>query len=238
MRNSLNLWSTGFQVNGWHDGAYEVRRCSDGAVLPRCVRDGRHSPGVVRIVTPVFTHPDGSVEVLHPVEPPGPVAPYPGPVAGSPSVFEYEGRFRLPAAPAAVWSTIGQTDSFETWWTWLRDLRVEGEPLTAGSVLHGVVAPPLPYRMRLQVALVHCDAPHAIDAEVSGDLAGPARIRLDPEGDGTRATVGWTVELMQLPMRIAARVGSPLLRWGHDRVVESTVHRFRELLVEDRRRDG
>jgi hypothetical protein len=35
VRNSLNLWSSGFQVSGWRDGAYEVRRCSDGAVLPR-----------------------------------------------------------------------------------------------------------------------------------------------------------------------------------------------------------
>jgi hypothetical protein len=35
VRNSFNLWSAGFQVNGWRDGAYEVRRCSDGAVLPR-----------------------------------------------------------------------------------------------------------------------------------------------------------------------------------------------------------
>jgi hypothetical protein len=35
VRNSFNLWSPGFQVSGWRDGAYEVRRCSDGAVLPR-----------------------------------------------------------------------------------------------------------------------------------------------------------------------------------------------------------
>lgn len=38
VRNSLDLWSPGFQVSGWRDGAYEVRRCSDGAVLPRPFR--------------------------------------------------------------------------------------------------------------------------------------------------------------------------------------------------------
>ena len=38
VRNSLNLWSPGFQVSGWRDGAYEVRRTSDGAVLPRSFR--------------------------------------------------------------------------------------------------------------------------------------------------------------------------------------------------------
>jgi hypothetical protein len=38
VHNSLDLWSPGFQVSGWRDGAYEVRRCSDGAVLPRAFR--------------------------------------------------------------------------------------------------------------------------------------------------------------------------------------------------------
>lgn len=150
----------------------------------------------------------------------------------SPSVLEYEGRFNLPAPPAAIWTAIGQMDSFETWWAWLRELRVEGAPLETGCVLHGLVAPPVPYRMRLRVALVRCDPPHSIDADVSGDLVGRARIRFDPDPAGTRVTVGWTVEMMQRPMRIAARVGSPLLRWGHDRVVESTVAKFREKLLQ------
>src|SRR6478752_3582576 len=35
VRNSLNLWSSGFEVEGWRDGACRVRRNSDGAVLPR-----------------------------------------------------------------------------------------------------------------------------------------------------------------------------------------------------------
>jgi hypothetical protein len=38
VRNSLDQWSPGFQVSAWRDGAYEVRRCSDGAVLPRAFR--------------------------------------------------------------------------------------------------------------------------------------------------------------------------------------------------------
>ncbi len=32
---------------------------------------------------------------------------------------------------------------------------------------------------------------------------------------------------MQRPMRIACRFGYPLLKWGHDRVVELTVSSFR-----------
>jgi hypothetical protein len=36
--------------------------------------------------------------------------------------------------------------------------------------------------------------------------------------------------MMQRPMRLASRFGRPLLQWGHDRVVESTVDGFRHRL--------
>lgn len=151
---------------------------------------------------------------------------------GSPTVLDYEGGFSLPAPPPTIWSALARMDSFEDMWTWLRELRVEGAPLATGCVLHGLVVPPIPYRMRIRVALVRCDPPRAIEADVSGDLVGRARIRFDPEPDGTRATVAWSVEMTPRPMRIAARLGSPLLRWGHDRVVESTVTRFRDRLLD------
>jgi hypothetical protein len=36
--------------------------------------------------------------------------------------------------------------------------------------------------------------------------------------------------MMQTPMRITSRFAHPLLRWGHDRVVEITVRSFRRHL--------
>jgi hypothetical protein len=66
---------------------------------------------------------------------------------------------------------------------------------------------------------------------VSGDLRGDATLTFTPDGDGTEATVGWTIEMMQRPMRLAARLAHPLLRWGHDRVVQATVENFRRLLT-------
>ena len=97
-------------------------------------------------------------------------------------------------------------------------------------MLYGVVAPPLPYRMRLQVELTYSDPPKEIDALVHGDLEGVARIEMCASSSGTTAEVAWTVEMMQRPMRLAYRFGRPLLQWGHDRVVESTVAGFRRRL--------
>lgn len=153
---------------------------------------------------------------------------------GSPYVIEYARQFTFPVPPSVVWSEVEHCERFEAWWAWLREFRIEGPGLVPGAVLHGVVAPPVPYRMRLRVVLVATDPPRSIDAAVDGDLLGHARLVLEPDGDGTRASVAWTIEMMQPPMRVAARLARPVLCWGHDRVVGATVAEFRRHL-RDRR---
>jgi hypothetical protein len=152
-------------------------------------------------------------------------------MVGSHNVIDYRGRFEFPVPPAELWAAIGRVDQFERWWGWLDALEVEGPGLEAGSVLRGTVAPPVPYRMRVTVDLDRCVSHKLIDASVSGDLVGQAHLRLHPISGGTVAEVAWSVEMKQLPMRLAARVAYPLFRWGHDRVVEATVSGFRSQLT-------
>jgi len=151
-------------------------------------------------------------------------------VASSTSVIEYDGMFTFPVPVAQLWATIVQFDRFSSWWSWLDEFSVVGEGLEHGTVLHGTVAPPLPYRMRLDVVLDECIPELRISARVHGDLEGAAKLTFD--GDDTKARVHatWTIEMMQRPMRMAARVAHPLLRWGHDRVVDATVDGFRRQL--------
>jgi carbon monoxide dehydrogenase subunit G len=159
-------------------------------------------------------------------------------VARSPYLIEYRGRFAFDAPPEQVWRSIERTERFESWWAWLREFRLEGPRLEDGAVLHGLVSPPVPYQMRIRVVLDHCEAPRRIDATVHGDLEGRAGLRLQPVGEGTEAEVSWTIEMMQRPMRLAARLASPVLRWGHDRVVEATVMGYRRHLDRDRLEAG
>jgi hypothetical protein len=81
--------------------------------------------------------------------------------------------------------------------------------------------------MRLRVEVVACDRLHSIGAVIGGDLVGEARLGFRPDGEGTWVDVDWTVEMMQPAMRLASRIGRPVLQWGHDRVVEMTVAVFR-----------
>ena len=153
-------------------------------------------------------------------------------MVGSPYVMDYAGRFAFPVPPAELWVAIERFDQFERWWGWLGNLTIDGGGLQAGARLIGTVAPPLPYRMRVIVNFERCEHERSVDAEVSGDLAGPAHLRLHPTDTGTDAEVDWSLEMRQLPMRIAARVAYPLLRWGHDQVVEATVNGFRRQLLQ------
>jgi carbon monoxide dehydrogenase subunit G len=145
-------------------------------------------------------------------------------------VMDYTGRFSFPVPPDDLWAAIERLDQFESWWGWLGQLQVDGRGLQEGSVLRGTVSPPVPYRMRVQVELCRCVPCQLIDASVTGDLAGDAHLRLHRDGSNTVTDVAWSLEMRQRPMRVAARVAYPVLRWGHDRVVDATVSAFRRQL--------
>jgi carbon monoxide dehydrogenase subunit G len=146
-------------------------------------------------------------------------------------VITYRGRHEFPVSPAELWDVIQEVDQFEGWWPWLEEFRLVGGSLQTGAVLSGVVAPPLPYRMRIEVVLTRYKPHHSIQALIHGDLEGEAAIELWERGVGTEVDVSWTVEMMQTPMRLADRLAHPVLQWGHDRVVELTVAGFRKRLT-------
>jgi carbon monoxide dehydrogenase subunit G len=142
-------------------------------------------------------------------------------------IITYRGTHRFDVPPAEIWEIIQEVDQFETWWPWLENFRLEGGTLHNGAVLSGVVAPPLPYRMRIEIELTRWEPQHTIGALINGDLNGDATVDLRHQGDGTEVEVAWKVEMMQAPMRLADRFAHPLLQWGHDRVVELTIAGFR-----------
>jgi len=147
-----------------------------------------------------------------------------------PYVIDFSATFTFPVPPEELWSAIEDLDHFEAWWGWLSEFGADGKGLRPGAVLHGVVSPPVPYRMRVRVELERCEYPRFIEAAVHGHLEGRARLSLEPDPIGTRANVAWNIEMTQRQMRLAARVAAPLMRWGHDRVVEATVRGFRRQL--------
>jgi hypothetical protein len=155
-------------------------------------------------------------------------------VPGSPYVISSQRAFMFPAPAERVWTAISQLDCYPTWWSWLRDFRVDGAGLERGALLRGTIVPPLPYRLHLRVVLDECVPARHIFASVHGDLEGVALVAFEGEGDKTRVIASWTLEMMQQPVRLAARFTHPLLRWGHDRIIDATAEGFRRHLDEVR----
>jgi len=141
--------------------------------------------------------------------------------------MDYRGAFWFPVGPDELWGTIEQFDLFESWWAWLRDFTADSERLVGGNVLHATVVPPVPQRLRLHIRLETSRRPHAVEARIDGDVRGRAVIRLDPVDGGTRVEAAWSLEMLSRPLRLALVVAYPLMRWGHDRVVEMAVAGFR-----------
>jgi carbon monoxide dehydrogenase subunit G len=154
-------------------------------------------------------------------------------VAGSPYVFEHDKSFTFDASRKEVWAVLERFDGLAAGWPWLHELHIEGPGLETGTVMSGVVAPPVPYRMRLRVVIDECRPEQSLIASVHGDLEGVAHMTFDGDGDETRVHAMWTIEMKQPPMRVAARVAPRLLRWGHDRVVDATVNGLRRHLADD-----
>jgi hypothetical protein len=157
-------------------------------------------------------------------------------VVRSDYVIECDRTFEFSVPVEQLWATMSQVESYPSWWSWLHEFSVDGVGLESGSTLHGVVVPPLPYRMRLDVVL-HESVPHRfISAFVHGDLEGTAHLDFETDRSATLVHAVWNIEMMQRPMRLAARVGYPLLQWGHDRLVDATVDGFRSHLADERGR--
>ena len=152
-------------------------------------------------------------------------------VRRDPTVVEYHESFIFAVRPEVIWNRLAHPEQFGMWFRWLSETYLEGPGLVPGAVLRGVVAPPLPYRLRLSVWMRHVEPPTLLEADVEGDLRGPASFVFDPLDVGSRVSVDWRLEMRQPALRLAARLSPPILRWGHDRVVDWTVSSFRHHLL-------
>jgi carbon monoxide dehydrogenase subunit G len=146
--------------------------------------------------------------------------------AWSGAVVDYTGEFWFPVQIDDFWQLIEDFDRYQQWWPWLQEFTTERAGLVAGNVLRVTVVPPVPYRVRLHVRFDSCRRLSLTEATIAGDLRGHASLSFDEVRGGTRVRATWTLEAASTPMRVAARVARPVVRWGHDRVVEMAVTGF------------
>lgn len=146
-----------------------------------------------------------------------------------PAPFSYDRSWRFELPRRELWSAFASVRSFPAWWSWLRELDVEG--LHAGATARCVIQSPLPYQLRLDIEIERVVELETIETYVKGDLDGPARLDVSSAGDhASVCRLSWELAVNNGLLRTAARVGRPVLVWAHDRVVDVGVAQFRTAL--------
>ena len=133
-------------------------------------------------------------------------------------------RFEFDAAPPALWAALGSVDDYPRWWPWLR--RFEAHALAPGEEWRCTVKPPLPYVVRFAIRFDEVEVERRIDAKVQGDIEGPAQLLIEPSAAGSAVTLTSSLRPTNTVLKAAALLGRPLVRYGHDWVLDIGAGQF------------
>lgn len=138
--------------------------------------------------------------------------------------------YPLPVDAHALWSTIERTGSYQDWWPWLRAF--DAEALRVGDRWRCQIRPPVPYLVRVTVALREVERPYLVSADVSGDIAGTARLTISDHPDGCELRVESSLAPRRPLLRGLAAVSPGVARFGHGWVLDTGARQLADHLRE------
>jgi hypothetical protein len=133
-------------------------------------------------------------------------------------------RYRFDVSPEGLWERISDVDEFCRWWPWLRGF--EADELCAGEAWDCTVQPPLPYLLRFTIALEEVVPPRLVTACVTGDIVGDARLEVGAQDAGCVVRLQSDLAPGNRYLRAVASVARPLVRYGHDWVLDTGARQF------------
>lgn len=136
-------------------------------------------------------------------------------------------RWRFDVDPPTLWAAMSDVDSYRSWWPWLVRLDAAAG-FGAGARWSCTVRPPLPYVLRFTLDLVDVDPPRCAMATVGGDITGSARLTVTPVDDGgSEVRLESSLAPANPFLKGIARVAAPVVRFGHDWVLDTGAGQFR-----------
>lgn len=136
------------------------------------------------------------------------------------------------APPDVIWTSLTRTDLFEGWWAWIRDVELDGEPLTEGSTISFTIDPPIPYRMKIAVFVTEAESGRFLRGRVTGDLDGDATFELDGNDASSRVRVAWNVHIKSPVIRPVIVIARPVLLRAQTWAVDVALRGFRRYLAQ------
>ena len=144
----------------------------------------------------------------------------------------HEAHVSFDAPPDFVWESLTRTDLFEEWWSWIRDVRLDGDALTEGSTISFTIDPPIPYRMTISVLVVEAERGRFLRGDISGDLEGDATFELTGEGGSSDVRIAWEVHIKSPVIRPVIVIARPILLRAQAWAVDVALRGFRRYLVQ------
>jgi uncharacterized protein YndB with AHSA1/START domain len=138
--------------------------------------------------------------------------------------FDSDRRFTFAVTPTELWGYIDDTDAFRTWWPWLR--RFDAKGFVVGDEWRCLVQPPLPYQVSFTITLDDVEPPQRAAATISGDIVGTAVLTIVPDGEGCEARLVSSLAPANSLLRAFASVARPVVRFGHDWVLDQGARQF------------
>jgi hypothetical protein len=78
----------------------------------------------------------------------------------------------------------------------------------------------LPYTLSTTSTIVRLEPPHAVEAQVDGDLRGRGLWMLTPRGDRIHVRFDWRVFADRPLLRILTPLLRPVFRWNHNEAIK------------------
>lgn len=135
-------------------------------------------------------------------------------------------RHTFAVPPAELWEAMARVEAYRQWWPWLRHF--DGVSLGEGEVWSAVVQPPLPYRLRFEIHLGNVQAPRRASAVITGDIEGVARLEVTAADEGSELHIVSELAPTSSLLRAVAQVAAPMVRFGHEWVLDTGLRQFRE----------
>jgi hypothetical protein len=134
-------------------------------------------------------------------------------------------RYGFEATREEMWALMADVGRYRSRWPWLRRFEAP-QGLVEGAVWRCRVQPPLPYSVRFTVTLDEVVELDRIRATIGGDIEGSAGLTLRDDPRGCELDLVSSLAPRHPGLRALAVVGRPLIRFGHDWVLDTGAKQF------------
>jgi uncharacterized protein YndB with AHSA1/START domain len=146
--------------------------------------------------------------------------------------FLSDRRWDFPVGREQLWDVVTAVEQYPRWWPWLRRFD-PGDGFECSSRWSGIVVPPLPYVVRFRVQLEEVEPGDRVRATVGGDVKGWAELSLHDGADGaSSARLRSDLAPTNPVLRQFAMVARPMVRWGHEWVLDQGQRQFVDRALE------